>query len=48
MSGSGATCFGLFSDEAAARAAARELKQGHPDWWIVATTLAPGQAAFDQ
>jgi 4-diphosphocytidyl-2-C-methyl-D-erythritol kinase len=32
MSGSGSTCFGLFGDAAAARAAVRELSCG--DWWV--------------
>jgi len=39
MSGSGATCFGLFEDRAAAVAAARKLRAAHPSWWIRATTL---------
>lgn len=37
MSGSGATCFGIFADEADARAAAAELKRDHPQWWIAAS-----------
>lgn len=37
MSGSGASCFGLFADAAAARAAAEKLKQDQPDWFIAAT-----------
>jgi len=32
MSGSGATCFGLFADAAAARRAASGLD--HPGWWV--------------
>ena len=40
MSGSGATCFGLFPDAAAARAAASTLSARHPDWWCVATVLS--------
>lgn len=39
MSGSGATCFGLFGSARAATAAARGLKAEHPGWWIHATTL---------
>ncbi|GAB4229038.1 MAG: 4-(cytidine 5'-diphospho)-2-C-methyl-D-erythritol kinase [Kiloniellaceae bacterium] len=35
MSGSGATCFGLFEDEAAARRAAEALALRNPDWWVV-------------
>lgn len=34
MSGSGATCFALFADPAAAAAAARRLATAHPDWWV--------------
>lgn len=34
MSGSGATCFGLFSDRSTAKQAATILHQAHPDWWI--------------
>jgi 4-diphosphocytidyl-2-C-methyl-D-erythritol kinase len=40
MSGSGATCFGLFDTSAAAAAAARTLRVGYPDWWVEPTTLA--------
>ena len=39
MSGSGATCFGLFDSAHAAEAAARELHVGYPDWWVRATVL---------
>ncbi len=39
MSGSGATCFGLFDSEAPARAAAAEIALEHPDWWVRQTTL---------
>jgi 4-diphosphocytidyl-2-C-methyl-D-erythritol kinase len=40
MSGSGATCFGLFESSAAARAAAQQLRAGYPAWWVRATVLA--------
>jgi 4-diphosphocytidyl-2-C-methyl-D-erythritol kinase len=40
MSGSGATCFGLFADEAVAQTAARAIAEAHADWWITATVLA--------
>jgi len=43
MSGSGATCFGLFPTNAAAAAAARTLRVGYPQWWVRATTLGAGQ-----
>lgn len=39
MSGSGATCFGVFADVNAAQTAAETLKHGHPNWWVVATKL---------
>jgi 4-diphosphocytidyl-2-C-methyl-D-erythritol kinase len=39
MSGSGATCFGLFASARAAAAAAQALRTKHPDWWVRATTL---------
>jgi 4-diphosphocytidyl-2-C-methyl-D-erythritol kinase len=39
MSGSGATCFGLFGTAQAAAAAARALRVKHPDWWIRVTKL---------
>lgn len=34
MSGSGATVFALFADEAEAEAAARSLAETRPDWWV--------------
>lgn len=37
MSGSGATCFGIYAAQTAAKRAARDLQAQHPDWWIVAT-----------
>jgi 4-diphosphocytidyl-2-C-methyl-D-erythritol kinase len=39
MSGSGATCFGLFGSASAAEEAARAMQTDHPSWWIRATTL---------
>lgn len=39
MSGSGATCFALAVDDAAAAAAALSLKRARPDWWVAATRL---------
>lgn len=39
MSGSGATCFGLFAESAAADAAAEALARAHPDWWLAAAPL---------
>jgi len=40
MSGSGATCFGLFATKAEAERAAGSLRADHPGWWIRATRLA--------
>lgn len=34
MSGSGATCFALYQDQATAARAAQGLRDQHPDWWI--------------
>jgi 4-diphosphocytidyl-2-C-methyl-D-erythritol kinase len=34
MSGSGATCFGLFADDKSAEAAAAKIAEDHPDWWV--------------
>lgn len=39
MSGSGATCFGLFDSLANARAAAEELAAARPDWWVRASGI---------
>jgi 4-diphosphocytidyl-2-C-methyl-D-erythritol kinase len=39
MSGSGATCFGLFSDRRSAAVARRIVAAEHPEWWVEATDL---------
>lgn len=39
MSGSGATCFGLFVSPKVAGAAARKIRRAHPRWWVRATVL---------
>lgn len=39
MSGSGATCFGLFADEADARAGAASVSAARPQWWTAAAEL---------
>jgi 4-diphosphocytidyl-2-C-methyl-D-erythritol kinase len=39
MSGSGATCFGLFYTLDQAKFAAGQLKLDHPNWWVVDTSL---------
>lgn len=40
MSGSGATCFGIFESRSLAEAARRDLSQRHPHWWIRAATVS--------
>jgi 4-diphosphocytidyl-2-C-methyl-D-erythritol kinase len=37
MSGSGATCFGIFADDDCCQRAAKSLKQAAPDWWVAPT-----------
>ncbi|MDX7949952.1 4-(cytidine 5'-diphospho)-2-C-methyl-D-erythritol kinase [Lichenihabitans sp. Uapishka_5] len=39
MSGSGATCFGLFDTCRAAAQAMQIIRAQHPDWWVKATVL---------
>lgn len=41
MSGSGATCFALFGEEAFAQAAAAELEHAHPHWWVAPAPILP-------
>ena len=40
MSGSGATCFGLFGSAAAADEAAQRMQTAHPAWWVRAMKLS--------
>lgn len=42
MSGSGATCFGIFDDGEAAGTAADELARRHPDWYVQASETQGG------
>ena len=42
LSGSGATCFGLFASLTQAEAGALMLQKAHPDWWVVAAPLRNG------
>ena len=42
MSGSGASCFGVFADIAAAGAAAAAIAARRPGWWVRAGTLTCG------
>lgn len=39
MSGSGATCFALFSDEAALARGSKSLQMAHPKWWIMTSKV---------
>lgn len=39
MSGSGATCFGLFEDVGSRDAARSAIAHLHPDWWLLASRL---------
>ncbi len=41
MSGSGATCFGLFAEPEAARAAAARIGAARPAWWAAAAPVPP-------
>ncbi len=50
MSGSGATCFGVFSTRPEADQAAALLEERHPDWFVLATETrspVPTQAEHD-
>jgi 4-diphosphocytidyl-2-C-methyl-D-erythritol kinase len=40
LSGSGATCFGLFADEGSARAAEAALRAARPGWWVHAAAMS--------
>lgn len=42
MSGSGATCFGLFAQEAEAQDAAAQIARAQPGWWVQASGLHEG------
>ena len=44
MSGSGATCFGLFRDPLSASAAARALRASEPGWWVADAPLLQPQS----
>jgi 4-diphosphocytidyl-2-C-methyl-D-erythritol kinase len=37
LSGSGATCFGLFASQREAEFAARNISRAYPKWWVAAT-----------
>lgn len=44
MSGSGATCFGIYATLSAAQEAAEHLQQQNPHWFICATATLPSRA----
>ena len=46
MSGSGATCFGLFGDAEAAEAGAAAIREEHPRWWVAAGRLLDDTAGL--
>ena len=39
MSGSGTTCFAVFTDCRAASRAAKTVRRDHPGWWVKSTVL---------
>lgn len=39
MSGSGATCFGLYADAKSSAKAAKRIKQAHSEWWVADTKV---------
>ena len=41
MSGSGATCFGVFDDPEAAARAAMAMRGARPLWWVISTATRP-------
>jgi 4-diphosphocytidyl-2-C-methyl-D-erythritol kinase len=47
MSGSGATCFGIFADDDCCVRAAALLKRSHPDWWIAPTFVRQSGIAHE-
>jgi 4-diphosphocytidyl-2-C-methyl-D-erythritol kinase len=40
MSGSGPTCFALFTSRVEADTAAAAVAQREPGWWVIATDIA--------
>lgn len=46
MSGSGATCFGIFETDADAQISAAEIAGAHPGWWVRATRIASRDAGL--
>lgn len=48
MSGSGATCFGLYQTTREADEAARQIEEFDADWWVKSTTLIGDDPAMPQ
>ncbi len=47
MSGSGATCFGLFDSDESAQRAAYTLSAAHPEWYVLAgRTVGRGKSEW--
>ncbi|SDZ73082.1 4-(cytidine 5'-diphospho)-2-C-methyl-D-erythritol kinase [Rubrimonas cliftonensis] len=47
MSGSGATCFGVFATQAQATAAAARIRDAEPGWWTAPAPVAAWEGAAD-
>jgi 4-diphosphocytidyl-2-C-methyl-D-erythritol kinase len=47
MSGSGATCFGLFANREEADEAAARLEVEHPSWWVSSAPMLGRAVSFD-
>lgn len=43
MSGSGATCFGIYPNPEAADVALKSIRAAHPEWWVMAGNLGDQQ-----
>jgi 4-diphosphocytidyl-2-C-methyl-D-erythritol kinase len=48
MSGSGATCFGLFETGNVAKRAAASIRSRHPGWFVAATRSMPSEGTHEQ
>ncbi|MBL4892943.1 MAG: 4-(cytidine 5'-diphospho)-2-C-methyl-D-erythritol kinase [Rhizobiaceae bacterium] len=48
MSGSGATCFGVFETVEDAESAQIALSNQHPEWWVMSTTLIDHKEELDR
>jgi 4-diphosphocytidyl-2-C-methyl-D-erythritol kinase len=47
MSGSGATCFGIFADDDCCTRAAQILKKANPGWWVAPTFVPETGISYD-